>query len=107
MSKSRQLSGTLWVGTKPAYLQSLQGLGDAVFNRHAEGLRWARVNLSGTAKEPKQDLSQQLLSQIHQHPSALLTLSSRLVSWYVGNAFGVEDDWRRPGSKADEAANLK
>ena len=99
VTKAGALSGTLWVGTKPVYLQSLLGLGDAVFSRNQAGLRWARVTVSGTAKEPKQDLSRQLLSQLGNHPTAMFGLAGKLVSWYVGNLFGAEEEWKRPGGK--------
>ncbi len=99
LSKSGQLSGQLWVGTRPKYIQSLLGLGDAVFTRNAEGLRWARVKVSGTAKDPKQDLSAQLLDQLHRHPLAIFGLSGKMVSWYLGNAFGAEDEWTRPSAR--------
>ena len=96
LSKSGQLSGQLWVGTRPKYIQSLLGLGDAVFTRKAEGLRWARVTVSGTVKDPKQDLSAQLLDQLHRHPLAIFGLSGKMLSWYLGNAVGAEDEWKRP-----------
>ncbi len=96
LTKSGKLSGLLWVGTKPVYLRSLMGLGDAVFFRNADGLRWARVTASGTAKEPKQDLSSQIMGQLHKHPLAFLSLSGKLISWYVGDWFGAEDEWKRP-----------
>ncbi len=93
---SGELSGLLWVGTRPVYLKSLLGLGNAVFHRDAEGLRWAQVHLSGTAREPKEDLSAQILGQLKQHPLALLGLSGKLVSWYAGNLLGTDEEWKRP-----------
>ncbi len=95
MDRGGKLSGTLWVGVKPEYLKSLAGLGDAVFTRHDAGLRWAKVTISGTAKAPKQDLSQQLMAQLGNHPLAVFGLGGKMISWYVGNLFGAEDDWKR------------
>ena len=97
MDRDGAISGVLWVGTKPAYLRSLAGLGDAVFQRKEAGLRWAKVTISGTMKEPRQDLSGQLMTQLKKHPSAVFGLSGKLVSWYVGNVFGAEEAWKRPG----------
>jgi len=97
-NRAGELSGTLWVGTKPSYLKSLLGLGDAVFTRNESGLRWAKVTLSGTAKEPKQDLSSQLMAQLGKHPSALFGLGGRLISWYVGDLFGAGEEWKRPSA---------
>jgi hypothetical protein len=98
MDRDEKLSGVLWVGVKPVYLKSLQGLGEPVFARKDGGLRWAKVAVSGTAKEPKQDLSQQLLAQLGKHPLAVFPLGGKALSWYVGNVFGAESDWKRPGA---------
>jgi hypothetical protein len=89
------LSGELWVGTRPRYIKTLMGLGNAVFTRDAEGLRWAHVRLSGTAKDPKQDLSAQIMAQLHKHPLALFGLGGRLISWYIGNWFGAGEEWKQ------------
>jgi hypothetical protein len=99
MDKSGGISGTLWIGTKPVYLKSLMGLADGVFTRKEAGLNWAKVTISGTAKEPKQDLSQQLMAQLGKHPLTVLGLGGKMVSWYVGNIFGEADDWKRPEKK--------
>jgi len=99
LDKAGAISGTLWVGTKPDYLKSLMGLADGVFTRNEAGLRWAKVTISGSAKEPKQDLSKQLTAQLGKHPTALFGLGGKIVSWYLGNMFGAEDDWKRPEKK--------
>ena len=99
LSRAGQLSGQLWVGIRPAHLKALLGLGDDVFLRNDAGLRWARVNLSGTAKDPKQDLSSQLMAQLGKHPLSVFGLGGKMASWYIGNLFGAEDEWKRPASK--------
>jgi hypothetical protein len=96
MNKAGELCGTLQVGLRPVYLKSFMGLADPVFKREDDGLRWARVQVSGTSKKPKQDLSTQLLAQLRKHPLALIGMSGKMVSWYVGNLFGAEEDWMRP-----------
>ncbi len=102
LSADGRLSGLLWVGTRPVYLKSLLGLGKAVFTRDAEGLRWARVTVSGTAKAPQQDLSKQVLGQLPRHPLAFLGLAGKMASWYVGDWFGAGEEWKRPaGSPPD------
>lgn len=95
-NRAGEMSGTLWVGIKPVYLKSLMGLGDAVFNRNEAGLRWAKVEISGTVKKPNQDLSSQLMAQLGKHPTALFGLAGKLISWHIGNLFGAEDEWKRP-----------
>lgn len=99
MDRDGKLTGTLWVGTKPVYLQSLMGLADGVFTRKESGLNWAKVTLSGTGKEPKQDLSKQLMAQLGKHPLTVIGLGGKAVSWYVGDMFGEADDWKRPAKK--------
>jgi len=96
MSADSRLSGQLWVGLRPVYLKSFMGLGNAVFNRDADGLRWARVNISGTAKKPKQDLSSQLMGQLSKHPLAVFGLAGKMASWYVGDWFGAAEEWKKP-----------
>jgi hypothetical protein len=92
----KNLSGTLWLGTRPSYLNSLSGLGNAVFSPGGDGLSWARVELSGTIKKPQQDLSTQIIGQLGHHPLAIFGLGAKLTSWYVGNWFGEKDKWAKP-----------
>ena len=93
---SRTLAGTLWIGTKPEYVRKMAGLGDDVFFPGGDGLRWARVDLSGTVKQPKQDLATQIVGQLGRHPGAIFSLGFKGISWYVGNWFGADKEWRRP-----------
>jgi hypothetical protein len=96
MKADKKLTGLLWIGTKPVYLQPLADAADAVFTRRAEGLIWARVTVSGTTRKPQQDLSAQVLTQIKRRPFVALGLGLKLVSWYAGNLFGAADEWKRP-----------
>jgi hypothetical protein len=96
VAPDKSLSGTLWIGTRPEYVRKMAGLGDAVFFPGHDGLRWARVTLSGTAKKPKQDLEAQVLAQISRHPGAVFALGAKGISWYVGNWFGAQKAWQRP-----------
>ena len=104
VERDRQLSGTLWIGTRPEYVRRMAGLGDDVFFPGGDGLRWARVSISGTAKKPKQDLASQIVGQIGHHPGAIFALGFKGISWYVGNWFGAEKDWKRPAA-ADVTVN--
>ncbi len=96
LSADGPLSGTLEVGLREEFVRSFMGLGDAVFARDADGLRWAHVTLSGTGKHPQQDLTSQLMAQLPHHPLALFGLGGRAISWTVGNWFGAAQDWKRP-----------
>jgi len=96
------LSGTVWIGAKPEYLTWLPDAEKTVFVRQDQGLVWAKVKLSGTLKNPQQDLSTQMIAQLKRHPLALVALSGKLVSWYVGNLFGAEEEWKRPAASSVE-----
>jgi hypothetical protein len=100
----RSLSGTLWIGTKPEYVRKMAGLGDHVFFPGRDGLRWAKVYVSGTVKKPRQDLASQIIGQIGRHPGAIFALGFKGLSWYIGNWFGAEKDWQRP-VQADVTVN--
>jgi len=90
------LTGDLNIGLRDRYVKTLMGLGEPVFSKDAEGLRWAHVTVGGTLKKPKQDLSKQLIGQLGSHPFAVIGLGAKLVSWTVGNWFGAAQEWRRP-----------
>jgi hypothetical protein len=96
MNSKKELSGYLWIGTKPVYLKSLAEAGAAVFSRHQDGLVWAKVNISGTTQKPRQDLSEQVIHQLKSRPLVVLGLGVKLTSWYLGNLFGAADEWKRP-----------
>jgi hypothetical protein len=98
------LAGTLRVGTRADYVARLAGLGEAVFDRSGDGLKWATVRLSGTVKKPKQDLASQLMAEVPRHPTAVFALGFKGVSWYVGNWFGAEKEWQRPADVSVKAA---
>jgi hypothetical protein len=101
-SDAEGLTGGLWIGTKPDYLRWLPDAEKTIFTRNDEGLVWARVNVSGTLKKPRQDLGTQVIAQLKRHPLALLGLGGKLVSWYVGNWFGAQKDWERPQTPSVE-----
>jgi hypothetical protein len=96
VAPDRTLSGTLWIGTRPEYVRQMAGLGDDVFRPGHDGLRWAKVALSGTVKQPRENLASQVLGQLGRHPGAIFTLGFKGISWYVGNWFGAEKEWQRP-----------
>ncbi len=99
ISESMSLSGVVWIGAKPEYLTWLPDAEDTVFKRKEDGLVWARVQLSGTARKPGQDLTGQVVSQLVKHPAALVGLGAKVVSWYVGDFFGAAQEWQRPAKK--------
>ena len=102
INQAQELSGVLWVGAKPEYLTWLPDAEKTVFTRNEDGLVWAKVTLSGTTKKPGQDLGSQVMTQLKRHPLAMVGLGAKLVSWYVGDWFGVDKDWKRPAQPSVE-----
>ena len=96
MDDAQELSGQLWVGAKPEYLKWLPDAENTIFTHKEGGLVWAHVKLSGTIKKPGQDLGAQVMTQLKRHPLAMVGLGFKLVSWYVGNWFGMDKEWKRP-----------
>jgi hypothetical protein len=83
------LSGTLWIGASHAWLTWLPEAETAVFTKKKDGLFWAKVTLSGTAKEPRHDLGSQIMDVLMRHPLTLTGLGLRGVSWWLGDLFGT------------------
>ena len=96
IDNSKKLSGLVWIGTKPEYLQWLPDAEKTVFVRNEDELVWAKVKISGTTKKPGQDLSTQIVRQLTRHPLAMVGLGFKVISWYVGDWFGAAKDWKRP-----------
>ena len=59
---SDRLDGNLLVGLSPKILGWIPGAQDKVFVEERDGLRWAKVNISGTPTQPKEDLTKRLIS---------------------------------------------
>jgi hypothetical protein len=56
------LNGNLEIGLSPRILGWIPGAEDKVFIEERDGLRWAKVNISGTPAQPKEDLTKRLVS---------------------------------------------
>jgi hypothetical protein len=57
-----RLDGNLLVGLSPKILGWIPGAQDKVFVEERDGLRWTKVNISGTPTQPKEDLTKRLIS---------------------------------------------
>jgi hypothetical protein len=57
-----RLDGNLLVGLSPKILGWIPGAQEKVFIDERDGLRWAKVNISGTPDQPKEDLTKRLIS---------------------------------------------
>jgi hypothetical protein len=56
-----RLDGNLLVGLSPKILGWIPGAEEKVFVEQRDGLRWAKVNISGTPDQPKEDLTKRLV----------------------------------------------
>jgi hypothetical protein len=57
-----RLDGNLLIGLSPKILGWIPGAEEKVFLEKRDGLRWAKVNISGTPDQPKEDLTKRLVS---------------------------------------------
>lgn len=56
-----QLAGRLYLGVPPGLLAHIPGAEEKVFLRESQGLLWTPVEISGTLKHPKEDLSERMI----------------------------------------------
>jgi hypothetical protein len=56
------LSGNLLLGLSPKILGWIPGAEETVFTEQRDGLHWTTVKISGTPKQPKEDLTKRLIS---------------------------------------------
>ena len=59
--QGQALSGRLEVGVPPGLLAHIPGAEEKVFLPGKKGMLWATVNLSGTMRSPKEDLSERMI----------------------------------------------
>jgi hypothetical protein len=64
-----QLDGDLQVGVSSHILDPIPGVSEKVFSEKRDGLRWTPVKLSGTIRQPREDLSQRLVAAIESQLS--------------------------------------
>jgi hypothetical protein len=57
-----RLDGSLVIGLSPKILGWIPGAEEKVFVEQRDGLRWTKVNISGTPEQPKEDLTKRLVS---------------------------------------------
>jgi hypothetical protein len=88
-SADGKLSGTVWLGLPSKWLTWLPDAEKTVFTRKKEGLSWAKVKISGTSHDMKQDLTAQIMRVLRRHPLALIGLGFRAASWWLGDVLGT------------------
>jgi hypothetical protein len=77
------LSSQFDLGLAPAYLAWLPKARETVFTREEAGLLWTKVKLSGTLKNPVDDLTPRLAAALKKDPAAAAALFLRSVGeWF-------------------------
>lgn len=78
-----RLSGELELGLAPTYLDWLPRAKEEIFTKQSEGMIWTTVKLSGTLKEPVDDLTPRLAEALKKDPAAATGLFFRnLGEWF-------------------------
>ncbi len=60
--RGEDLAGVLQIGVAPDTLSSIPGAIEKVFLEQRDGLRWTSVNVTGTVRQPREDLSKRLVA---------------------------------------------
>ncbi len=83
------LGGAIALGVTREYLDWLPKP-EEIFTRERGGYLWATVHLSGTIKEPKQDLSPRIVELFKESPGAYLGLLLRELEAWLKRTFNGE-----------------
>jgi len=84
--KKGTLSGTLQLGAAREYLEWLPKA-EQVFTRKRDGYLWTTVKISGSIKEPHEDLSPRIMAVLKKSPGADLGLFFREAGEWFEKAF--------------------
>ncbi len=77
------LSGEIDLGLAPTYLDWLPRAKEEIFTRQKDGLIWTKVKLSGTLKDPVDDLTPRLAEALKKDPAAATGLFLRGVGEWL------------------------
>jgi hypothetical protein len=91
------LRGELDLGLGPAYLQWLPKAREEIFTREKDGLVWTKVRISGSLKEPKNDLAPRLAEALKKDPAAAAGLLRGTGEWIEQKIKGAGKDEKKPG----------
>lgn len=61
-----QIDANLLIGFSPRILNIIPGATEKVFTEERDGLRWTTMRISGTLRQPKEDLSKRLVKAIQE-----------------------------------------
>ena len=84
--EGQALSGRLEVGVPPGLLAHIPGAEEKVFLAGKNGLLWATVNLSGTMKSPKEDLSERMIRAAGERMFEMIPETGRWALRHSGEA---------------------
>jgi len=85
--EDQSLAGTIQLGVARPYLEWLPHP-EEIFRRDEQGYLWTTVHLSGTLRDPKQDLSPRIAEALKESPGAALGIFFRGVADWFRRAFG-------------------
>jgi hypothetical protein len=102
--EARTIQGTIQFGLMPRNLRWLPNDGSRVFGIEDEGYRWATVNIAGTLRRPRQDLTPAVVSDLLRDPPALMWMLVRAASWWLGDVLGTYDGQPDPRRRRARAA---
>ena len=84
--QGQALSGRLDVGVPPGLLAHIPGAEEKVFLPGKKGMLWATVNLSGTMKSPKEDLSERMIRAAGERMFEMIPETGRWALRHSGEA---------------------
>ena len=84
--RGQALSGRLEVGVPPGLLAHIPGAEEKVFLAGKNGMLWATVNLSGTMKNPQEDLSERMIRAAGERMFEMIPETGRWALRHSGEA---------------------
>lgn len=79
----QKLDGTLDLGLGPEYLEWLPKAREQIFTREKDGMLWTKVKLSGSLREPQDDLTPRLAEALKRDPAAAAGLLLRSTGEWI------------------------
>jgi hypothetical protein len=87
----QKIQGQVEFGTTKRYLEWLPKAEEQVFTRKRDGYLWTPVHLSGTVKDPKEDLSPRLIETLQESPIAFLGVLFNQIGDWIGDLFDGDE----------------
>jgi hypothetical protein len=81
--EGQKLSGEIDLGLGPEYLEWLPKAREEIFTREKDGMIWTKVRLSGSLREPQDDLTPRLAEALKKDPAAAAGLMLRSAGEWI------------------------